>query len=111
MATTTRVYHSTSAAAGESIRRAGFRDAEGSYGFAVAWLVGVFVSTSPADENEGAKSQDVVFAIDVPAAELEPYWFHEDGRPLWEACVPAEILNRCARTVVEYDHDLDEWHA
>ena len=108
-----RVYHSTTFEAAEHIRRDGFRDAEGSYGFAHHWPRGVFVAKVPANENDGAKGQDVVFAINVPDDVLEPFWFWEDPSGTGEevaseACVPAAVLNRYSRLTVAYDEDQDD---
>ena len=49
----TTLYHTTDAA--QQIFREGFRDAEGSYGFRVLTLRGVFLAVAPANINEGGR--------------------------------------------------------
>ena len=105
----TRVFHSTSNEAAARIEAIGFDDGEGSYGFVGHTLRGVFVGIQPADVNDGATHDDVILAVNLPASDLEPYWIEEDaphGTIRWEACVPAELLNRYGPPVrVEWDDD------
>jgi hypothetical protein len=107
-----RVYHGTTTEAADAIERDGFRDGEGDYGFIFTTKRGVFVGLEPPnDYYSEAPPYDVTFTIDVPDDELAPYWINDtpSGVPVWEACVPAEVLNRYERTVVVKDEDTGAW--
>lgn len=90
-----RLFHSTTSKARKAILRDGFRDGSGSYMLAMLTLSGVFVSDRPVNTNDGAAG-DAVIAIDLPDdLELDQWAIVEEGRPVWEWCVPAKVLNEC----------------
>jgi hypothetical protein len=89
-------YHRTNAA--EAILRDGFLDNNGLCGAHHAGIEGVFLSDVPLDCNDGAKG-DQLLEIALPSLhDISDYELIEDGKPYREWCVPAEILNRYART-------------
>jgi hypothetical protein len=99
---TQRRFHTTNAA--EAILAEGFQDATGSYGLASRVLTGVFVSDTPANVNDGAKGEDVLEILLPDDVDLGPYAIKEGRIPVWEWCVPGELLN--GRAVVRLsDHD------
>jgi hypothetical protein len=60
---------------------------------------GVWLSDSPLDEQSGGESGDAI-SVQIPDEIIEPYeWVDEHGG-YREFLVPAEILNRYARTVI-----------
>jgi hypothetical protein len=89
-------YHRTNAA--EALLRDGFLDKNGLCGAYHAGIEGVFLSDVPLDCNDGAKG-DQLLEIALPSLhDISDYELIEDGKPYREWCVPAEILNRYART-------------
>jgi hypothetical protein len=103
--TVTTLYHTTNAA--DEILTGGFRDGEGSYMFVGITLRGVFLAGSPVDGNEGAKG-DQVLEVAIPSnVELDEYAIEEEGRPVWEWCVPADVINRHARVRLLSEEELD----
>jgi hypothetical protein len=90
----TTLYHTTGSA--EAILRDGFRDGEGSYMFVGLRLRGVFLASRPVDGNEGAKGEQVL-EVTLPD-DLDISWWaiEEEGLPVWEWCIPAEVVNRAA---------------
>jgi hypothetical protein len=101
-----RLYHTTSAAA--EILANGFRDGEGSYMFVGMTLKGVFLADDPVDENEGATG-DQVLAVDFPDdVDLADYAIEEEGRPVWEWCVPANLINSRATLRLLTTDELDD---
>ena len=70
---------------------------------------GVWLSSEVLDENEGARG-DVVFTVEVPSHEIEPFEWIEEGKPYREFLVPADVLNRLGkitRLSIERDHRVD----
>ncbi len=60
------------------------------------YLDGVFLAATPANVNDGAKGSDVL-AVTLPSSfDLDEFAIEEEGRPVWEWCVPAETLNTIA---------------
>lgn len=106
-------FHTTAAA--EAILRAGFRDAEGSYGLATLTLRGVFVANVPADCNEGATGDQVLEIVLPDDVDLTDFELIEDERhsAFREWCVPAELLNTRAAvrllTDAEVEARLRQW--
>lgn len=98
-----RVFHRT--AAGAQIERDGFRDPVVPRLIGGQAFLGVWVADSPLDGNEGASGDDLL-AVELPEADLARYELSEDGRGYREWCVPAAVLNRWPREVVNED-DLD----
>jgi hypothetical protein len=94
------VYHRTDAA--DAILRDGFRDSEGSYGFATLTLRGVFLSDVPLDVNEGATG-DQLLAVTVPDdVDLDDFELIQEGAPYREWCVPAALVNeRCSSELTD----------
>jgi hypothetical protein len=128
----TRLYHTTTAAAAAAILREGFRDATGSYMFEGLQLTGVFFADEPVGINEGAGGSpelgDPVLVVDIPEAALAEYRINEElseselaelaleigiskeklaeHGPLnsfREWCIPAAIVNRYGPPKVLYD--------
>ena len=99
------LYHTTDAA--EAILRDGFRDAEGTYMFAALTLRGVFLAISPADVNDGAKG-DQLLEVDLPdRLDLSAYAIVEEGRPAWEWCMPADVINQHGRVRLLTEDEAD----
>lgn len=99
------LYHTTDAA--EVILVNGFRDAEGSYMFANLTLRGVFLAKTPANVNDGAKGEDVLEVKFPDDVDLEEYAIVEEGRPAWEWCVPAEVINGQATVRLMTEQEVD----
>jgi len=100
----TRYYHTTDAA--DAILRDGFRDGEGTYGFATYTLSGVFLADDPVDINEGAVG-DQVLAIDL-AVPIDDYELVADGNTSREWCVPAELINSQGIVTLLTEDEVDE---
>ena len=99
-------YHTTDQA--EAILRDGFRDGTGSFMLAGLTLTGVFVSRWPVDVNEGAKGEQVLEVTLPDDLDLEPWEIAEEDRPVWEWCVPADLLNERGTFRLLSDEELDE---
>ena len=102
----TTLYHTTDAA--QQILREGFRDAEGSYGLRVLTLRGVFLAVAPADINDGATGDNVLEVTFPDDIDLSDHAIVEDGRPQWEWCVPADLINRSATVRLLTEDKVDE---
>jgi hypothetical protein len=106
-------FHTTPAA--EEILRAGFRDAEGSYGLTTLTLRGVFVANIPVDCNEGAIGDQVLEILLPGDVDLTNFELIDEGRhsAYREWCVPAELLNARAEarllTEAEVEARLRQW--
>jgi hypothetical protein len=98
-----RVFHRTDAA--DNILRDGFRDGEGTYG-TMNWYRGVWFSDTLLDENEGAFG-DTVFAVEMPEEVFEDYEWVEGEKTYRESLIPAEVVNRYPRRIID-DDELDE---
>lgn len=90
------IYHVTSRESGEAIQREGFRDGEGSYGFATLSLKGVWIANVPLSVNDMGKRDDWIIVLDVSDQEVQAFKDYEiieelNGYREW--CVPAETLN------------------
>jgi len=91
MTGTVSLYHTTDCA--ELILDEGFRDGEGWYGFAHFRPLGVFLSRSPANVNDGAKGDQVLVVTLPDDLPLDTWAISEEGRDVWEWCIPAHLLN------------------
>jgi hypothetical protein len=92
---TTTLFHTTAAA--EAILRDGFRDAAGSFGFAMRGPCGVFLSAAPATWREGASGHQVLAVVLEQDFDLKQYAMTESSFAVAEWCVPATLLNEGAR--------------
>ena len=99
------LYHTTDAAG--AIIRDGFRDSEGTYGFTTLTLRGVFLAVAPADVNDGAKGDQLLEVALPDELDLSAYAIVEEGRPAWEWCVPADVLNRHASVRLLAEDEAD----
>jgi hypothetical protein len=98
-------YHTTDAA--DVIRRDGFRDGVGSYGFSSYEFTGVWLGDRPCDVNEGAKG-DQVFRVELPDdVDLSDYELIEEHKPYREWCVPAALINKRATVTLMTDDELE----
>lgn len=88
----TTLYHTTDSA--EAILREGFRDGTSSYMLVGMTLTGVFLASRPVDGNEGAKGEQVIEVTLPDDLDLSRWAIEEEGLPVWEWCVPAEVVNR-----------------
>jgi hypothetical protein len=89
-----KLYHTTDSA--PAILRDGFRDRTGTYMFVGIALTGVFLAARPVDGNEGAKGDQVLEVAFPDGFDLSRWAIDEEGTPVWEWCVPAEVINRHA---------------
>lgn len=97
------LYHTTTKEAAAAILQDGFRDATGSYMFVGITLTGVFVADYPANDNDGARG-DQVLEITVPGDfDLAGFAIEEEGCPVWEWLIPAKILNGWAVRLLDED--------
>jgi hypothetical protein len=103
--TVATLYHTTNDA--DEILTDGFRDGEGSYMFAGLTLRGVFLAIYPADVNDGAKGDQVLEVVMPGDVELDEYAIEEECRPVWEWCIPADVLNRHARVRLLSEEEVD----
>jgi hypothetical protein len=96
-----RVYHATSSEAAAAIMRDGFRDTPPHWGFEHEFGMsgGVWVSSVPVNENEGARCADVQLVVEVDEATIADYEVIEEGAPHRTWIVPAAIVNRCPITI------------
>jgi hypothetical protein len=98
-----RLYHTTTAANAEAIRREGFRDGKGHYG-TDRLLRGVWLSNVPLDVNDfgGPLDADVLLRVDVTCDEKDLARFEciEEGKRYREWLVPAKVLSRFISNIV-----------
>ncbi len=96
------LFHTTDAA--DEILSKGFRDGSRFYGIRVS---GVFLSSQPANVSDGATGEQVL-QVEVPdAIGLDEYAIIEEGHPVWEWCVPAQVVNAWARVRRLTDAEVD----
>lgn len=72
---------------------------------------GVFLAKSPASVSDGAVG-DHTLAVTFPDDfDLTPFAVVEDGHPVWEWCVPSDLVNERAtyRLLSEAERDALEW--
>jgi hypothetical protein len=84
------LYHTTYNA--DAILGKGFKHGTGCYMTDRLWS-GVWLSDRPLDANEGAKG-DTVLVVEMPEDEVVFYEWVEEGKPVREFLVPAEVVNR-----------------
>jgi hypothetical protein len=98
-------YHTTTAAAADSIAREGFKDRTGSYLFVDGLkLTGVWIANCPMTVNEGAKGETLLeIELAQTYKQIDQYEVKEHGKPYREWCVPATLLNQHAQVVNRYD--------
>jgi hypothetical protein len=103
-----RYFHTTTADAAAAILRDGFRDGDGTYGFATVELCGVFIADRPLDVNEGCKG-DQVLAIDLDD-DLDEFEITTVGMEdcYREWCAPARLLNDRATVRLLTEDEVDE---
>lgn len=100
-----RLFHTTDAA--EAILEGGFRDGHGTFGIIGFDLAGVFLSNFPADVSDGAKGDDVLI-VEIPDdVDLTRYAIEEEGHPICEWCVPADLLNERASVRLLTEAEVD----
>jgi hypothetical protein len=88
------LFHRTSEEAARAIKRDGFRDGTGTYLTDREWT-GVWLSDRPADANEGAFG-DTILRVAIPDdVDLDDFEWIEEGKPIREWLVPADLLNAC----------------
>lgn len=92
-----RYYHRTDAA--DSIRRHGFCDSTGTFGYATRKLTGVWISNMPLDINEGARGDDVCEITIPDDIDMRAYEQIEHLKPYREWIVPAELINSRASSI------------
>lgn len=93
-----RCYHRTISEFAAAILSDGFRDGHGRY-MTDRELSGVWFSSEPLDENEGAAG-DTLLMLELPAALFEEFECVEEGKTYREALIPAEVVNGYGRPVV-----------
>lgn len=103
----TTLFHTTGAA--EVILRDGFRDGSGSYMFSGITLTGVFLANRPVDCNEGATGDQVLEVALPDGLDLSQWAIEEEGLPVWEWCVPAEVVNRHGSLRLLTEDELEEF--
>jgi hypothetical protein len=105
---TMHLYHSTSYACAAAILENGFEDATGPYGSVTSTLTGVFFSSEPVDENDGATSSEAILVVEAPdTAHIEQFEIIRDMRGFREWCLPAATVNAWPRLRLDQD-ELDE---
>jgi hypothetical protein len=101
------LFHCTTPEAAAAVLRDGFRGGSGSYLFAkLRWDDVVFLSTTPARVDDGAKGE-VVLQVDTGDVDMTDYAVEEMGR-VWEYIVPASVLNALPPGAVTYRGTYDE---
>jgi hypothetical protein len=86
------LYHVTGMDAALAITQTGFRD--GTVFFGGMSLTGIWVSSFPLSEMEGAKGDVVLeIALALPETEIANFEVIEEDKPYREWCIPAQTLN------------------
>ncbi|MGA7329420.1 MAG: hypothetical protein WBX25_34300 [Rhodomicrobium sp.] len=93
------LYHATGRDAAIAIAQSGFRD--GTIFIGGMSLIGIWVSSFPLSEMEGAKGDMVLkIALSFPETDIADFEVSEECKPYREWCIPARILNENAVTVL-----------
>ena len=94
------LFHRTSNDKAQTILAQGFRDGVGAYLTLGRWR-GVWLSSIPLDENEGAEG-DTLLKIDfgISDEELTQWEWVEDGKSYREFLIPADVVNRLSTVKV-----------
>jgi hypothetical protein len=92
---TTTLFHMTADAS--EILSAGFQDHGGCYELDTAERVGMLWATPHGESvSENAGRNDVLEVILPDDLDLADFAIVADGQPVWEWCVPADVLNASA---------------
>jgi len=101
---TKRYFHRTNIHAARAILLNGFRDASGNF-LTSRTHAGVWVSSTPLDENEGAEG-NVLLAIDIDPSFVEQHEWKEEKKGYREFLVQAADLNKNGKVqLVDEDED------
>jgi hypothetical protein len=88
-----KLFHRTTAEKAAAILTGGFKDATGHY-ITDEERTGVWFSSVPLDENEGARGDTLLEVIvDLSADDLADYEWVEEGKPYREWLIPAALIN------------------
>lgn len=99
-----RMFHTTDCAA--AILAGGFRDGTGAYMFASVALQGVFLSSTPADVNDGASGDEVLEVMLPDGLDLSDWALVEVAGEPWEWCVPAAVVNEWGSVRLMTDEEV-----
>ena len=67
----------------------------------------MFLSRTPADANDGVKGTTVL-GVALPGSLIAEYAIKEDGRSVWEWCVPAAVINQHGRVRLLSEEEIDD---